>query len=113
MTGDRPVRLTSAMVVSLLCRQVQAAGGFAAVLHRGDDGAGAVMVECVDRGRRQLLLERATDLNGRDLWRGIAPTEDEDSHRQMMERRIRNDPDMWVIELDIADPERFIAQLFD
>lgn len=113
MSRDRPARLTSAMVVSLLCRQVQAAGGFAAVVHRGDDTAGGVVIECVDRGQRGMLLERATGDDGRDLWRSSAAVEDDEAHRQLIERRRKFDADLWVVELDIADPERFIAQLFD
>ena len=30
--------------------------------------------------------------------------------RDFLAKRTRFDPDLWAIELDIADPERFIAE---
>ena len=105
-------RLTSAMLVSAMIRRVQAAGGFAAVLQRGDDQAGAILVECADRGATQLLLERATDLDGRDHWRmaDADPARDADAYRQRLERRRASARDLWIIELDIADAARFAAE---
>lgn len=106
-------RLTSAMLVSALIRRVQAAGGFATVIHRGHDAAGAILIECADRGQREMLLERATDLNGREMWRENPATQDDASYQKQMEKRRQNDPDLWVIELDIADAQRFAAELFE
>ena len=107
-----PARLTSAMLVSALIRRVQAAGGFAAVLRRGDAHAGAVLIECADRGRRRLVLERSTGFDGRDGWRTVAEPDGGDSAAQAerMDRRIKADPDLWIIELDIVDAERFAAE---
>ncbi len=99
------------MLVSALVRRVNAEGGFATVIHKGDDQAGAIMVECVDRGTRNLLLERATGLDGRDGWRMVdAPLDDEAAYAERLDKRRRFDSDLWVIELDIADAERFAAE---
>lgn len=109
-----PPRLTSAMIVATLCRQVQAAGGFAAVLHRGDADAGAIIIECADRGVRRIILEKSTDLDGRLAWRRAqGPAADQQSHQAALEKRLRGDPDLWVVELDIADAERFTDALFE
>jgi hypothetical protein len=101
-------RLTSSLLVSALMRSVQAAGGFATVLHRGDADAGAVLVEWRDRGVTHSLAERATDFDGNDGWRGVLLRNGTLSD-DYVDRRARSDPDLWVIELDIAQPERFIA----
>lgn len=100
------------MLVSALIRRVQAAGGFASVLHRGDDQAGAIIVECTDRGARTLLLERATGLDGGDGWRSMPVPDiaDDAAQAERLARRRRSDPDLWVIELDIAQAERFAAE---
>ena len=100
------------MLVSAMIRRVQAAGGFAAVIQRGDDKAGAIWVECADRGQMQILLERATAFDGTDQWR-VADTEpdaDPERYRDKMQRRRQSDPDLWVVELDIADAARFAAE---
>ena len=40
------------------------------------------------------------------------PADDSDPQTLMdyVERRRRNDPDLWVVELDILDAERFAAE---
>lgn len=47
-------RLTSRMMVDALMRRVRAEGGFATVLARGDDVAGAIVLVCSNRGRSTL-----------------------------------------------------------
>lgn len=100
------------MLASALIRRVQAAGGFAAVLHHGDDHAGAIMLDCVDRGRRLVMLERATDARGGDGWRAMPEPIDDDpaAIAAALDRRLRFDPDMWIIELDIPDAQRLAAE---
>lgn len=105
-----PPRLTSAMLVSALLRRVQAAGGFGTVLRRGDAHAGAILVECLAAGERQLVLERTTGLDGRDGWRALTTVECESDHSSRIARRVQGDPDLWIIELDIAQAERFAAE---
>jgi hypothetical protein len=108
---DPAPRLTSGMLVSALVRRVNAAGGFATILHKGDAQAGAIIVECADRGARTLLLERATGLDGRDGWRMVdVPLDNEAAYAERLERRRRGDPDLWIVELDIAEAERFAAE---
>ena len=95
-----------------MIRRVQQAGGFATVITRGDDSAGAILVECTHRGERQLIIERATDLDGHDMWRvaDAAPAQDEVAAEERLMRRRRSDADLWIIELDIAEAERFAAE---
>lgn len=111
MENARP-RLTSAMLVSAMIRRVQAEGGFAAVLQRGDDRAGAILVECSDRGAPQQLIERATDFDGIETWRvaDADPGRDAEAYRARLDRRRHSDPDLWIVELDIADAGRFAAE---
>ena len=105
-------RLTSQVLVSALLRRAQAEGGFGAVLTRGDATAGAVMVILAERGVRTLLLERLLQPDGAYAWRDSSQTlADEDAFRAWLERRRRHDPDLWLIELDVADAERFAAEM--
>lgn len=103
-------RLTSALLVSALIRRVQAAGGFAAVVRRGDEIAGSVVVECLDRNVPTMLLERGSDGDGQSLWRRVA-TGAEGDHEQRLARMIRSDPDLWIVELNIAHAERFADEI--
>jgi hypothetical protein len=105
-------RLTSRMTVDALMRRVRGEGGFATVLARGDDMAGAILLLCADRGAVTSLLERTVDLDGRYRWTPCGPqdVESESERDSYIARRRARDPDLWLIELDIADAERFAAE---
>jgi hypothetical protein len=102
-------RLTSAMLVSALVRRVQNAGGAAAILSKGEEQAGAIILLCAERGVAEQLLERILDIGGRYRWTRCGP-ESPDEFDQYLERRRSRDPDIWVVELDIAHAERFAAE---
>jgi hypothetical protein len=105
-------RLTSRMTIDALFRRVQAAGGFAAVLARGDEMAGAILLVCRERGAFKSLLERTVDLDGSYRFTPCGPQDVEsDSERDSyIQRRRDRDRDLWLIELDIPDAERFAAE---
>ncbi len=105
-------RLTSQVLVSALLRRAQIEGGFGAVLAKGDPTAGAVMVILAERGARVQLLERLLQPDGSYAWRdsGQAATDDE-KFAALLERRRRGDPDLWLLELDVASAERFAAEM--
>jgi len=105
-------RLTSQVLVSALLRRAQAGGGFGAVLAKGDATAGAVMVILAERGVRIALLERLLQPDGGYAWQDSsqAPA-DEEAFRAMLQRRRGNDPDLWLVELDVANAESFAAEM--
>lgn len=108
-------RLSSAMLVGALIRRVQAEGGHATVLAKGDAGGGAIVLACAERGRISGLLERILDRRGAYVWAPCGPRDsaDPDGISQYLERRRARDPDIWIVELDIADAERFAAETID
>lgn len=105
-------RLTSRFLVDLILRQTQAAGGFAAVLARGDEHSGTILIQCSDRGRPGPLLERRFAANGHYIWEAVGPDgpNDGESRANYQERRRAADPDLWIVELDIADAPRLVAE---
>jgi hypothetical protein len=108
MTG--PVRLPAHVEVSGLLRTVSAAGGFATVLAKGERDAGTVIVVCCHNGMNQTAYERMPSADGQRTWR-VAQAEDRDDPFKLSEylkNRKRQDPDLWIVELDIPDAERFI-----
>ncbi len=102
-------RLTAAMQVSALMRRVQAEGGNAVVLARGAPESGAILVVAAERGATTAILERILRHDGRYAWEPVGPTDDSQRAEWLARRRAR-DPDLWVIELDIADAQRFAAE---
>lgn len=106
-------RATSQLLIQALIRSVQAEGGFATVLHKGDAIAGTIIVMCTDSERHARLFERQPDFSKGYTLAPIATQSwgDEAEIAQYIDRRRRSDPDLWVIELDIAEAERFAAAL--
>jgi len=80
-------RLASSVLVSALLRRAQDEGGFGAVLAKGEpDGAYA--------------------------WQASArPIESDMEFQALLDRRRKVDPDLWILELDVASAERFAAEM--
>ncbi len=108
MTGDR---LPASVEATSFVRKVQADGDFAAILHKGDPDRGAILIVVRSRGELVSCLERTPHLTLGHRWEKVVPGPESDAKlAEFLARRARFDPDSWVIELDIAHPERFIAE---
>ncbi|PZT89256.1 MAG: DUF1491 domain-containing protein [Citromicrobium sp.] len=108
-------RLPAHLEVSGLIRQVQTAGGFATVLQKGERDAGIVLLLTTNGGQNIRLWERMPQLDGSRTFtetkaQSIENTQEFDEY---IRRRMSQDPDAWVLELDIADAERFIDSAAD
>lgn len=105
-------RLTSRMLASALVRRAGQQGGFATVVRKGDEVAGAILLLCLEKGMDFGLFERVPDYEGGYRLMRCGPDAGAASEEssQYLERRVKSDPDIWIIELDIAQPERFAAE---
>lgn len=104
-------RLPAHLEVAALLRSVQAAGGFATVLHKGERDAGTILVVLTENGANARLFERVPDASGTREWRLSRSEDSENKHEfaDYLVRRGQQDPDLWIVELDIANGERFIG----
>jgi hypothetical protein len=106
-------RLTSHILIQALIRKTEAEGGFAMVLHKGDRISGAILVQIAGRGEEPRLFERISDFSGGYALMPVATQYS--GHPEMLaqyiERRCKSDPDLWLIELDVVNAERFAAAL--
>jgi hypothetical protein len=108
MSSDR---LPASVEAAGLIRRAEADGDFATIIKRGDPDRGAILLLVSSRGRHVACLERMPTLDGYQ-WVSIGPSESagSDEIRDFLAKRTRFDADLWAIELDIAEPERFIAE---
>lgn len=106
------MRLKSRFLVDLLLRRTESAGGFAAIVAKGDDTSGIILVQCSERGEPGPLLERRFSASGHYIWEPVGPDDakDGESRANYQDRRRRADPDLWIVELDIADAPRLVAE---
>lgn len=103
-------RLASGALVNALVRRANLEGGFATVLARGDDTAGALLVIAQDRGEDPRAYERGIGPDGDTILIAVGPQGDPAALTEYWQRRRSRDPDLWVIELDIPSAERFAAE---
>jgi hypothetical protein len=103
-------RLASSVLATALLRRAEAEGGFGTLLAKGDAMAGAIAVILAEKGRRMCFLERLLQPDGAYAWQVARQGAESDSDFQsFLERRRKSDPDLWILELDIACAERFAA----
>ena len=95
-------RLPAHVEATALLRRVEAGGGFGTILKKGDPDRGALVLMLASRG--------APDGNYR--WQQVGPVAGADAATlaDWSQKRVRFDEDLWLIELDIAEPERFIVE---
>jgi hypothetical protein len=105
-------RFTSRFLVDTLRRRVEAVGGFAAILHRGDAESGAILVVDAPGGGGETLYEKRPGWADSAVWEPILAHAGTalDHAMDYIARRRAADPDLWVIEIDVANGTQLIAE---
>jgi hypothetical protein len=104
-------RLPAHLEVSALIRQIQAEGGFATVLQKGEREAGTILLVLCENDTKARAYERMPAPDGTREWTRsrIQDPENKQEFSQYLARRGEQDRDLWIIELDIAQGERLIG----
>lgn len=107
-------RLPAHLEVAALRRTVEAAGGFATILRKGERDSGAILAVLAENGANLRLFERMPSADGTRKW-VLSKQQDSENPSEFSDyltRRGQSDPDLWIVELDIADGERLIAMVW-
>ncbi|MCQ8242401.1 DUF1491 family protein [Rhizosaccharibacter radicis] len=99
-------RLRTEFQARALLRQAAASDGMGVVLRRGDPDAGSLFLVLRERTGALQVLVPARDRDGAPGWRvaGGNDTADQDAVDAYLERQIRRDPDLWVVEIETGRP---------
>jgi len=97
-------------LVNALVRRASVEGGVVTVLAKGDPTAGAILIVAQERGEHPRLLERGIGPDGRVAVISTGPSGELQEVTDYWIRRRRSDPDLWVVEVDVAAAERFVAE---
>jgi hypothetical protein len=103
-------RLNASIEAAALIRRAEAEGDFATVLHKGDAERGSILIVVRSRGGYEACLERTLGAQGYEWVRAGPDSAEAEQVAPFVAKRVEFDPDLWAIELDIAHPERFIAE---
>lgn len=106
-------RLPAHLEVAAIRRLAESQGGFATILAKGERDAGTVAIVIIGRGEPAWLCERLPQLDGNRIFvRTVTEdTEKKDEFCERIDKRRRFDTDLWLIEADVPDRERFVAEL--
>jgi hypothetical protein len=105
-------RLPAHLEAASLIRRAEVDGGFGTVMKRGDPDRGSLILLVTSRGEHWACFERALSHDGSYRWQRVGPSSGAEAAMlaDWSQKRIRFDEDLWLIELDIAEPERFIVE---
>lgn len=103
--------ISSDVWVAALIRRAELGGAFATVVRRGDARAGAVLVRSLNtRTGHARLYGEATVAGGDRIWMQPLAGVSEEELDAYVERAVRVDPDVWVVEIEDADASRFLTE---
>lgn len=103
-------RLNAKLWVGSLLRRVNQVGDFATVAKKGDETAGQVILVARRRNGHMQVFTRTMNSLGEYSWTVAVENNQEELGKinEYLERQARYDPDLWIIELDTDNPERFV-----
>jgi hypothetical protein len=106
-------RLPAHLEAASILRLAESAGGFGTVLARGERDGGTILLVIICRGGPAQLYERMPQLDGSRLFVATKSEQSENKQEfsQYLDRRRQQDPDLWILEVDIDEAERFVAKL--
>lgn len=99
-------RLASGVQISAIKRLAEAQGDIATVLKKGDATSGAILLVCLIRGADPVVFERYPSLDGATAWQRVQTSESGAQIDFYWKKRCERDPDLWVLELDVASAAR-------
>jgi len=104
-------RLKAKFWVEALIRRAELGFASAYVIRRGDESAGAVLVKVVDSAGLASLFVPTWDETGERIWAQYRPEpvleRDIDDYCR---KRLENDPDLWVIEIEDRQGRHFLNE---
>ncbi|MBX9897735.1 MAG: DUF1491 family protein [Qipengyuania sp.] len=105
-------RLPAHLEVAGLIRATEAAGGFATVVAKGERDAGAILILTIERDGSARLWERMPRLDGQRVFEVVREQtpETQEEFGEYLARRTARDRDIWLVELDIPNAERLVAE---
>lgn len=106
------MRLSTDVLAGALIRRAELGGAFATVARRGDPGAGQLLVKAVNRrdNTARLYAEAVRGPEGERVWIRPIPSEDERELDAYVERQIRFDPDLWLVEIEDLTGRHFLTE---
>ena len=97
--------------VQALIRRANLEGALAVQTRKGDPQAGAVLVRVWNsRAGEERLFAEALDASGGTRWIEATPERTAEAHLGYIERAIRRDPDLWIVDIEDVTGRHFLTE---
>jgi hypothetical protein len=103
-------RLPTQLRVAALVRHADVRGDGAMVLKKGDATAGQLLLVARRRNGDVQVFSRTMNSSGAYSWTVMAEARQDELAKvnEYLDRQTRYDPDLWIVELNTENPERFV-----
>ncbi|HVZ28811.1 MAG TPA: DUF1491 family protein [Asticcacaulis sp.] len=102
--------LSTDLWVSALLKRVEMAGSFATIARKGDARAGSVIVKVLNLRTRDAYVLREAQTGEDTLWMRPVETLNEPDIDAYIERQVKYDPDIWVVEIEDAEGRNYLTE---
>jgi len=97
--------------VRALLRRAEVAGASAFIVRKGAEEAGAVILTVSRLDGTCLLLNQARDGQGNLVWaRPLGDWGEEAKARVWLDKQIKFDPDLWIVEIEDRQGRAFVDE---
>jgi hypothetical protein len=109
------MRLKSDIFAAALVRRVYGAGGFAAIERRGAEEAGALFIRVRHRDGTQSLFAPApqsvfdTGTPADRVFEARLERVPDEAMDDALQRELRFDGDLWIVEIEVDDPQTYLT----
>lgn len=104
-------RLKAGIFVRALMRRADVAGASAFIVRKGAEDAGAVIITVSRLDGTCLLLNQARDGKGHLVWaRPLGDWGEETRARAWLDKQIKFDPDLWIVEIEDRQGRAFVDE---
>lgn len=104
-------RLKAGIFVRALLRRAEVAGASAFIVRKGAEEAGAVILTVSRLDGTCLLLNQARDGKGELVWaRPLGDWGEEAKARVWLDKQIKFDPDLWIVEIEDRKGRAFVDE---
>lgn len=104
-------RLKAGIFVRALMRRADVAGASAFIVRKGAEDAGAVVLAVSRLDGTCLILNQARDGKGHLVWaRPLGDWSEEPRARSWLDKQIKFDPDLWIVEIEDREGRAFVDE---
>lgn len=104
-----PREIPAHIWVSALLRRASGAGAFATIVHRGDEDRGDVLIKVTPARGEARLYAPAFNPDGPTEFERLPP-QDEAAADAVIAKRLSNDRDLWVVEIEDRQGRHFLTE---